>query len=70
MTGLSEASARIGDRSGGNGRTTALPKAGLDIAQAVAQVGRSDSAERVKGAVGVLEEARRKLYSILARASS
>lgn len=47
-------------------RPTALPKAGIDLAQAAAQVARSGSAEQVKQAVTVLEEARRKLYSILA----
>jgi DNA-binding PadR family transcriptional regulator len=50
-----------------SGRTTALPKAGIDLAQAAAQVGRSGNAEQVKQAVAVLEEARRKLYSILAQ---
>ncbi|MFJ6652602.1 PadR family transcriptional regulator [Microbacterium sp. NPDC091313] len=44
-----------------------LPKAGLDLAQAAAQVGRTGSPEQVKDAVAVLEEARRKLYSILAQ---
>lgn len=45
----------------------ALPKAGIDLAQAVAQVGRTGSTEQVKQAVEVLDEARRKLYSILAQ---
>jgi DNA-binding PadR family transcriptional regulator len=49
-----------------SGRTTALPKAGVDLAQAVAQVGRSGNPEQVKQAVAVLDDARRKLYSILA----
>ena len=53
-----------GAREGGR---TALPKAGIDLAQAAAQVGRSGNAEQVKQAVAVLEEARRKLYSILAQ---
>jgi DNA-binding PadR family transcriptional regulator len=48
-------------------RTGALPKAGIDLAQAVAQVGRSGSPEQVKQAVEVLDEARRKLFSILAQ---
>ncbi|MDH6236321.1 PadR family transcriptional regulator [Cryobacterium sp. CG_9.6] len=48
-------------------RYTALPKAGVDLAQAAAQVGRSGSPEQVKEAVTVLEEARRRLYSILAQ---
>lgn len=45
----------------------ALPKAGVDLAQAVAQVGRSGSAEQVEQAIAVLDDARRKLYSILAQ---
>ncbi len=48
-------------------RVTALPKAGIDLAQAAAQVGRSGNAEQVKQAVAVLDEARRKLYAILAQ---
>ena len=48
-------------------RPGALPKAGLDLAQAVAQVGRSGSPEQVKQAIEVLDEARRKLFSILAQ---
>jgi DNA-binding PadR family transcriptional regulator len=54
-----------GPRDGG--RMSALPKAGIDLAQAVAQVGRSGSPEQVKQAVEVLDEARRKLFSILAQ---
>ena len=50
-----------------SGRTGALPKAGIDLAQAVAQVGRSGSPEQVAQAVDVLDEARRKLFSILAQ---
>jgi DNA-binding PadR family transcriptional regulator len=48
-------------------RTSALPKAGFELAQAATQVGRSGSPEQVAQAVSVLEEARRKLYSILAQ---
>lgn len=48
-------------------RHGALPKAGIDLASAAAQVGRSGSPEQVSQAVTVLEEARRKLYSILAQ---
>ncbi len=44
-----------------------LPKAGIELAQAAAQVGRSGNPEQVKQAVTVLEDARRKLYSILAK---
>lgn len=50
-----------------SGRATALPKAGVELAQAVAQVGRSGSAEQVQQAVDLLDETRRKLYSILAQ---
>jgi DNA-binding PadR family transcriptional regulator len=50
-----------------SGRSTALPKAGIGLAQAAAQVGRSGSPEQVEQAVAVLDEARRKLYSILAQ---
>ena len=53
--------------SGTRSRTGALPKAGFDLAQAVAQVGRSGKAEQVDEAVEVLNEARRKLYAILAK---
>jgi len=49
------------------GRVGALPKAGIDLAQAVAQVGRSGDAQQVKEAVEVLDEARRKIFSILAK---
>lgn len=44
----------------------ALPKAGIELAQAAAQVGRSGTPEQVAAAVAVLEDARRKLYAILA----
>jgi DNA-binding PadR family transcriptional regulator len=46
---------------------TALPKAGIDLAQAAAQVGRSGTPDQIREAVDVLNEARRKLYSILAQ---
>jgi DNA-binding PadR family transcriptional regulator len=46
---------------------TALPKAGFDLAQAAAQVARSGSSAQVQEAVAVLEDARRRLYSILAQ---
>ena len=48
-------------------RSTALPKAGAKLAQAAAQVATSGSPEQVQQAVEVLDEARRKLYSILAQ---
>ncbi|MDQ6740555.1 MAG: PadR family transcriptional regulator [Actinomycetota bacterium] len=45
----------------------ALPKAGIELAQAAAQVGRTGTSKQVKEAVTVLDEARRRLYSILAQ---
>ncbi len=54
-----------GSRDGG--RMTALPKAGIELAQAAAQVGRTGDKEQVARAVEILDEARRKLYSILAQ---
>ena len=50
-----------------SGRRSALPKAGIDLAQAVGQVGRTGSAEQVAEAVAVLDDARRRIYAILAR---
>lgn len=49
------------------GGFAALPKAGVELAQAAAQVGRTGSSEQVEEAVEVLKEARRRLYSILAQ---
>jgi DNA-binding PadR family transcriptional regulator len=49
------------------GRASALPKAGIELAQAAAQVGRTGTPEQVQQAVKILDEARRKLYSILAQ---
>jgi hypothetical protein len=60
-------SSGVGGMGGMGGRAGALPKAGMNLAQAAAQVGRSGSPEQVKQAVDVLDEARRKLYSILAQ---
>jgi len=48
-------------------RASGLPKAGIDLAQAVAQVGRTGTPGQVKEAITVLDEARRKIFSILAR---
>lgn len=48
-------------------RATALPKAGVELAQAVTQVARSGNAEQVQQAIALLDETRRKLYSILAQ---
>jgi DNA-binding PadR family transcriptional regulator len=47
--------------------TGSLPRAGVELAQATAQVGRSGSREQVQQAVAVLDEARRRIYSILAQ---
>lgn len=44
-----------------------LSKAGMELAQAATQVGRSGTPEQVKEAVSVLEESRRRLYAILAQ---
>ncbi|WP_285113727.1 PadR family transcriptional regulator [Leifsonia sp. fls2-241-R2A-40a] len=55
-------SGATGDRRGPN-----LPKAGVDLAQAAAQVHRTGTPEQVQEAAAVLDEARRKLYSILAQ---
>lgn len=49
------------------GTFAALPKAGFELAQAASQVGRTGSPEQVQEAVAVLDEARRRLYSILAQ---
>ncbi|MDQ1117411.1 DNA-binding PadR family transcriptional regulator [Microbacterium testaceum] len=54
-----------GSREGG--RMTALPKAGVELAQAAAQVARTGDKEQVAQAVEILDDARRKLYSILAQ---
>lgn len=51
---------------GGHIPMGALPRAGVELAQAAAQVGRTGSPEQVEQAVAVLEDARRRLYSILA----
>lgn len=45
----------------------ALSKAGVELAQAASQVGRTGTQKQVQEAVTVLDEARRRLYSILAQ---
>lgn len=45
----------------------ALPKAGIELAQAASQVGRTGTPEQVQQAVAILNDARRRLYSILAQ---
>ena len=57
-------SADAGTDGNGFGR---LPKAGIELAQAVAQVRRTGTPEQIQQATAVLEEARRRLYSILAQ---
>jgi DNA-binding PadR family transcriptional regulator len=49
------------------GRPGSIPRAGAQLAQAAAQVARSGSPEQIADAVAALDEARRTLYSILAR---
>ncbi len=49
------------------GRSGALAKAGFDLAQAVAQLGRTGTAEQAAEAVEVLEEAKRRVFGILAK---
>jgi DNA-binding PadR family transcriptional regulator len=44
----------------------ALPKAGAKLAQAVGQVGMNASTEQQERAVAIIDEARKKLYAILA----
>lgn len=51
----------------GGARATALPKAGMELAQAAAQVARTGTPEQVEQAVDVLNEARRRLYALLAQ---
>lgn len=60
-----EGSGRDGARD--HTRFSALPKAGVDLAAAAAQVGRTGTPEQVQQAIDVLDEARRRLYSILAQ---
>jgi hypothetical protein len=46
---------------------SALPKAGIELAQAAAQVGRTGTPEQINQAVAAIDEARRRIYSILAQ---
>ena len=48
-------------------RHTALPKAGVELAQATAQLNRTGTPEQVQQAVDILNDARRRIYSILAQ---
>lgn len=56
-----------GAGSADGSRFGALPKAGVDLAQAASQVGRTGTPEQIQQAVTVLDEARKRLYSILAQ---
>ncbi|MFF1876040.1 PadR family transcriptional regulator [Kitasatospora herbaricolor] len=53
--------------AGGDAGFGALPKAGFELAQAAAQVRRTGTPEQIQQAAVVLDEARRRLYSILAQ---
>ncbi|MFE4197426.1 PadR family transcriptional regulator [Paenarthrobacter sp. NPDC056912] len=55
------------ESAGNTSGFAALPKAGVELAQAAAQVGRTGTPKQVQEAVTVLEEARRRLYKILAQ---
>lgn len=55
------------DDDGDTNAFSAVPKAGIDLAQAMAQVVRTGSKAQQEHAVEVLNEARRKIYSILAQ---
>lgn len=48
------------------GHIAALPKAGMELASAAAQLARTGTPEQVQTGIEVLEDARRKLYAILA----
>lgn len=48
-------------------RVTALPKAGIELAQVVAHVARTGTPEQVQEAVALLDDVRRQLHAILAR---
>ena len=59
-----------GSGAGGSGAEQgfgALPKAGVEFAQAAAQVHRSGSPEQIQQAITVIDEARKRLYTILAQ---
>jgi DNA-binding PadR family transcriptional regulator len=53
-------------RRGWDSERAALPKAGAKLAQALGQVASSGSKEQQERAVAIVDEARRKLYAILA----
>jgi len=53
-------------RRGWDSERAALPKAGAKLAQALGQVASSGSKEQQERAVAIIDDARRKLYAILA----
>lgn len=53
-------------QSWGSDRNVALPKAGAKLAQAIAQVAHGGTPDQAERAIAVLDEARRKVYTILA----
>lgn len=64
---LSDAASGDGARGRGEGPGFgALPKAGANLAQAAMQVGRTGSPEQVQRAIEIIDDARRRLYAILA----
>ena len=48
-------------------RSMVLPKAGVRLAEAASQIARNGTAEQIESAVAIIDEARRKLYTILAQ---
>lgn len=48
-------------------RAMVLPKAGVKLAEAASQIARNGTPEQVESAVAIIDEARRKLYTILAQ---
>ena len=50
-----------------NAYSMVLPKAGMKLAQVVGQIARGGTQEQVDEAVAVIDEARRKLHTILAQ---
>ncbi|PKI91145.1 PadR family transcriptional regulator [Actinomycetales bacterium SN12] len=55
-----------GQRGGAQSHLGGLPKAGMELASATAQLARTGTPEQVKEGVEILEDARRRLYAILA----
>jgi DNA-binding PadR family transcriptional regulator len=53
-------------RRGWDSERAALPKAGAKLAQAIGQVGMNAGKEQQERAVAIIDEARKKLYAILA----